>query len=311
MSNVIDMIQPPESDVSSDFPFTLKHVELLDSNMAYIDTDFPAITAIFLHGHPTSSYIWRNIIPHVSPTHRCIAPDLIGMGKSGKPDIAYRFVDHARYLDLFLDAIVPTGKVVFILQDWGTILGFHWASRHQDRVAGVAFMEYIRPFPTWSDAMKEQHQETFKAFRTPFLGRTLLIEDNQFVVDILPRGVERELSSEEKVYYEEPYLDEKSREPVYRWPNELPIAGSPADVYEIAERCQEWLLKSEVPKLFFWATPGVFVSDEHAKWLVENLRNVKGVFLGKGVHFLQEDHPHRIGNEVAEFIDKLRLKHQI
>ncbi|KUJ13081.1 alpha/beta-hydrolase, partial [Mollisia scopiformis] len=296
------MAQPPESDISSDFPFILRHTAVLDSEMAYIDTGSTkssATTAILLHGNPTSSYIWRNIIPHVSPKLRCVAPDLIGMGKSGKPDISYRFVDHVRYLDAFLDAITPTGKVVFVIQDWGSALGFHWASHHQDRVAGLAFMEFIRPFPAWDDAGKSQAVETFKAFRTPVVGRKLLIEDNLFVKAILPKGVVRELTEAEKTYYESPFLDEKSREPVYRWPNEIPIEGSPADVYDIAEKYHSWLLDSEVPKLMFWATPGTFVREEQAQWYMENLKNVRGVFLGKGTHYLQEDHPHRIGQEVA------------
>jgi haloalkane dehalogenase len=302
------MAQPPESDISSDFPFTLQHIDILDSEMAYIDTDNltnTTTTAIFLHGNPTSSYIWRNIISHVSPKLRCIAPDLIGMGKSGKPDIPYRFVDHARYLDAFLDAVAPTGKVVFVIQDWGSALGFHWATRHQDRVVGVAFMESIRPFPTWDDAGRGQGQETFKVFRTPGVGRKLLVEDNVFIKAILPGGVVRGLTAVEQAYYESPYPDEKSREPVYRWPNELPIEGSPADVYEFAEEYHKWLLESEVPKLLFWATPGTFVREEQAQWYMENLKNVKGVFLGKGLHYLQEDHPHRIGKELANFIDTL------
>jgi len=300
------MANPPESNISSDFPFTLQNVDVLDSKMAYIDTSSTnntTTTAIFLHGNPTSSYIWRNIIPHVSPKLRCIAPDLIGMGKSGKPGIAYRFVDHARYLDAFLDAVVPEGKVVFVIQDWGSALGFHWASRHQDRVIGLAFMEFIRPFATWDDAGSREGQETFKAFRTPGMGRKLLIEDNLFLKAILPGGVVRGLSPEEQAYYEAPYPEEKSREPVYRWPNELPIEGYPEDVYEIAEKYHEWMLESDVPKLLFWASPGVFVRDQQAKWYMENMKNLKAVFLGKGLHYLQEDHPHRIGSEIAEFID--------
>jgi haloalkane dehalogenase len=304
------MSNPPESNISSDFPFTLNYAEVLGSKMAYIDTGNTAKTsaiAIFLHGNPTSSYIWRNIIPHVSPQLRCVAPDLIGMGKSSKPDIAYRFVDHARYLDDFLDAVVPNGKVVIVGQDWGSALGFHWAHRHQDRVAGLAFMEFIRPFPTWDDAMAEQFQKNFKAFRTPGVGQKLIMEDNVFVKGLLPAGVARALSSAEQAYYESPFPDAKSREPVYRWPNELPIEGLPVDVYGIAEKYHEWLLSSQVPKLLFWATSGVFVTDEQARWYLENLKNVKGVFLGEGVHYLQEDHPHRIGKEIAEFVDGLAL----
>jgi haloalkane dehalogenase len=166
-------------------------------------------------------------------------------------------------------------------------------------------MESIRPFPTWDDAGRRQGQETSKAFRTPGVGRKLLIEDNVFIKTILPGGVARALSAVEQAYYESPYLDEKSRDPVYRWPNELPIEGSPAFVYEIAEEYYKWLLESEVPKLLFWATPGTFVREEQARWYMENLKDAKGVFLGKGLHYLQEDHPHRIGKEVANFIDAL------
>jgi haloalkane dehalogenase len=299
------MSNPPESNISSESPFTINYVDIFDSKMAYIDTSYPTnttTTAIFLHGNPTSSYIWRNVIPHVSPCLRCIAPELIGMGKSSKPNIAYRFVDHARYLDAFLSVVVPEGKVVLVGQDWGSALGFDWARRHQDRVVGLVFMEFIRPFPRWDDAIKTHHQETFKAFRTPDLGRKLVIEENTFVKGLLPGGVVRTLSPAEQAYYETPYLDEKSREPVYRWPNELPIERSPTDVYEIAETYHKWLLDTDIPKLFSWATPGVFVSDEQAQWYVENLKNVKGLFLGDGIHYLQEDHPHRIGREIAEFV---------
>jgi haloalkane dehalogenase len=213
------MANQPESNISSDFPFTLQNVGILDSDMAYIDTSATSnstTTAIFLHRNPTSSYLWRNIMPHVSLKLRCIAPDLIGMGKSGKPSISYRFVDHARYLDAFLDAVIPQGKVVLVVQDWGSALGFHWANRHRDRVVGLAFMEFIRPFPTWDDVGTEASQKTFKAFRILDVGRKLLIEDNLFLKAILPGGVVRGLSAEEQLYYNAPFPDEQSREPVYR-----------------------------------------------------------------------------------------------
>lgn len=305
------MATQPESNISSDFPFDLQNVGILDSNIAYIDTSDAGNTsttaAIFLHGNPTSSYLWRNIIPHVSPNLRCIAPDLIGMGKSGKPSIAYRFVDHVRYLDTFLDTIVPQGNVVLVIQDWGSALGFHWANRHRDRVIGLAFMEFIRPFPTWDDVGPEAGQNIFKAFRTPNIGRKLLVEDNLFLKVILPGGVARVLSAEEQAYYNAPFSDEKSREPVYRWPNEIPISGFPEDVYKIAEEYHTWLLENDVPKLMFWAVPGAFVGEEKAKWYVENLKNLRAIFLGAGTHYLQEDHPNRIGSEIAKFISKLDL----
>jgi haloalkane dehalogenase len=304
------MAQPPESNVSSEFPFTLQSVEILGSKMAYVDSSSPnnsaSGTANFLHGNPTSSYIWRNIIPHVSPKLRCVAPDLIGMGHSSKPDIAYRFADHARYIEAFLDVVVPTGKVIFVIQDWGSALGFDWAYRHKGRVAGFAFMELVRPFPTWDEAAKGK-AETFNAFRDPALGRKLIIEQNAFINVMLPRGSVRTLTSIEKEYYAAPYQDEKSREPLFRWPNEIPIEGHPADVYERVEQYHDWLLQNDIPKLFFWATPGRIVSEEKAKWYLETLKNVKGVFVGRGVHFLQEDHPHQIGEEIFGWIDSVQF----
>nr|OQO32401.1 hypothetical protein B0A51_00461 [Rachicladosporium sp. CCFEE 5018] len=245
-----------DTSISSSFPFTLKHVAVLDSHIAYIDTEAShnaAITAILLHGNPTSSYIWRNIIPHVSPVVRCIAPDLIGMGKSGKPIITYRFVDHARYLDAFLDAVNPNGPVVIVAQDWGSALGLHWAFRHQDRIAGLALMEFIRPFPTWDDAGGVQAQEVFKRFRDPVVGRKLIMEDDVFVKVLLPGGVVRGLTGEEQGYYSSPFPTVTLREPVWRWPNEIPIEGHPKDVFEIAVKYHDWLLETDKPKLLFWA----------------------------------------------------------
>jgi len=305
------MAQPPETSISSAFPFALHHVPILDSQMAYIDTGTPAgsltpTTTVFLHGNPTSSFIWRNIIPHVSPRTRCVAPDLIGMGYSSKPAIDYRFTDHYRYLSSFLDAVVPAPtKLVLVCQDWGSALAFHWATNHQERLVGLAFMEFIRPFSSWDDVGTGDIAGTFKAFRTPEIGRKMIIEENIFVKHILPGGVVRGLTAVENEFYERPFLEEGSREPVWRWPNEIPIEGSPADVWEFAEKYHKWLLETEIPKLLFWAEPGAFLKEATAQWYLKNLKNVKGVFLGNGVHYLQEDHPERIGKEVAAFIDGL------
>ena len=307
------MAQPaaPESNVSSEFLFTLNKVRIFGSEMAYVDTgrsssagDSHDITVVLLHGNPTSSYLYRNIIPHISPNHRCVAPDLIGMGHSDKPKIEYRFVDHARYLSAFFDAIILDGKMVLVVQDWGSSLGFDWAYQHPDRIAGLAFMEFIRPFPTWEDF---PIPERFRKYRDEKLGRELIIDQNEFVEAAVPSAIIRQLAPEELDYYRRPYLDPPDREPVFRWPNEIPIAGHPADVYALAERYHNWLLKNEIPKLFFWATPGRLVSEEKAKWYLDNLKNMKGVHVGEGAHFLQEDHPHLIGAEIAKWMLSLRL----
>lgn len=306
--------QPPEANVSSEFPFTLNRVKVFESEMAYVDTGKPLNsehategTVVFLHGNPTSSYLYRNIIPHVSPKFRCVAPDLIGMGASDKPRIEYRFVDHARYLSKFFDAVIPSGKIILVIQDWGSALGFDWAYQHQNRVAGLAFMEFIRPFPTWDSMIMGKMQETFRSFRDEVQGRRMIIEENLFIEAMMPRGLVRQLTPAEHDYYRKPYLDPASREPIFSWPNEIPIEGNPPDVNERVERYHDWLIKNELPKIFFWATPGRIVSEEKAKWYLENLKNTTGVYVGQGMHFLQEDHPNLIGTEIAKWLVSLEL----
>jgi haloalkane dehalogenase len=278
-----------------------KHVEVLGSQMAYVDAgDGPVV--LFQHGNPTSSYLYRNVMPLVSPQARCIAPDLIGMGQSDKPDIAYRVEDHARYFEAFVEAL-DLQDIVFVLQDWGSALGLDWARRHPERVRGIVLLEFIWPIPTWGD-VSPQAAEIFRAFRSE-QGRTLLIDENRFVEQILPAGVVRKLSEAEMSAYREPFLEPASREPVYRFPNELPIAGAPADVWAMAEAYHTWLLETEIPKLFFWAEPGSLISPARAAWLSERLKTCRTVPLGQGRHFLQEDHAEQIGQHIADWLPSL------
>ena len=278
-----------------------KHIEVLGSQMAYIEAgDGPVV--LFQHGNPTSSYLYRNIIPLVTPHARCIAPDLMGMGQSDKPDIAYRVEDHARYFEAFIEAL-DLQDVVFVLQDWGSALGLDWARRHPERVRGIVLMEFIWPIPTWGDVAPKA-AEIFRAFRSE-QGRKLLINENRFIEQILPGGVVRPLTEAEMSAYREPFLAPASREPVYRFPNELPIAGAPADVWAMAEAYHAWLLETEIPKLFFWAEPGSLISPARAAWLSERLKSCRTVPLGQGRHFLQEDHAEQIGRHIADWLSSL------
>ncbi|KAL6803519.1 Alpha/Beta hydrolase protein [Trichoderma sp. SZMC 28012] len=240
----------PEPDISSEFPFELHFIDVLNGKIAYIDTGSPSndaiwITHVFIHGNPTSSYVWRNIIPHVMPKARCIALDLI---------------------------VVPTGKVILVTHDWGSALGFDWAFNNKHRIAGIVFFESVRPFPTWEDASQGDIQQAFRSFRVEQTGRKLLIEENAFINKVLVDGIARSLSDAEMDYYSRPYLQPSDREPLYRWPNEVPIEGVPVD---------------------------------KAQWYLNTLRNAKGIFVGKGYHFLQEDHPHRIGTEILDWSQKI------
>ncbi|SDR04940.1 haloalkane dehalogenase [Rhizobiales bacterium GAS113] len=282
---------------------TYRETAVLGSTMAYVEAGAPnKPTVLFLHGNPTSSYIWRNIIPHVAPVARCIAPDLIGFGRSGKPDIDYRFTDQVRYLDAFIETL-GLGDVFLVAQDWGTALAFHFAARHPQRVLGLAFMEFIRPMPSFDDFHQTpQARAIFRKFRTPGEGEKLILEDNAFIEKILPNSVLRRLSEDEMNAYRAPFPTPLSRKPVWRFPNELPIAGEPADVYAMLEEAHAALAASDYPKLLFSAEPGALISPALAQDFARRLPHCRLVNLGPGAHYLQEDHPDRIGREVADFV---------
>jgi haloalkane dehalogenase len=278
-----------------------KYIEVLGAQMAYVEAGEGPVV-LFQHGNPTSSYIWRNIISHVAPRARCIAPDLIGMGRSAKPKIAYRVEDQARYFEALVEAL-GLDDVVLVLHDWGSALGLDWARRHEERVRGLALMEFMLPIPTWLD-VAPAGAEAFRAFRSD-LGRKLLVDENRFIEQVLPAGIIRKLTDDEMAAYREPFLDPASREPVYRFPNELPIAGAPVDVWAMAEAYQAWLLETEIPKLFFWADPGSLIPPKRAAWLQARLRSCTTVPLGPGRHFVQEDHADHIGAAIADWLPTL------
>ncbi|MCR4265929.1 haloalkane dehalogenase [Nitratireductor sp. ZSWI3] len=285
------------------FDISLPHRAVLDSHMAYREAGAQEEpVALFLHGNPTSSYIWRNILPHVAPVARCIAPDLIGFGQSGKPDTDYRFVDHARYLDAFIEA-QGIGSAYLVAQDWGTALAFYLAARRPDLVRGLAFMEFIRPMPSWGDFHQaEVARESFRKFRTPGEGERMIIDGNAFVERVLPGSIIRKLSDEEMAVYRAPFATPESRKPTWRLPNELPIAGEPADVNEMLEQAHRALASSRYPKLLFAGDPGALVSPAFAEAFAAKLHDCQLVQLGAGAHYLQEDHPETIGRSVAEWI---------
>jgi haloalkane dehalogenase len=282
---------------------TQRDIAVLGSRMAYVEAGDPGKpTVLFLHGNPTSSFIWRNIIPHVAPVGRCVAPDLIGFGRSDKPDIDYRFADHVRYLDGFVEAL-GLKDLFLVAQDWGTALAFHFAARRPERVLGLAFMEFIRPMPSFDEFLRgSQARAIFRKFRTPGEGETLILEENAFVERVLPGSVLRRLGEDEMNAYRAPFPTPASRKPVWRFPNELPIEGQPADVYAMLERDHATLVDSDYPKLLFYAEPGALISPEMAQDYARRLRHCRKVHLGPGAHYLQEDHPDRIGREVASFV---------
>jgi haloalkane dehalogenase len=285
----------------------LPQINVLDSTMAYREAgDREAPVALFLHGNPTSSYIWRDILPLVSPVAHCIAPDLIGFGQSGKPEIEYRFADHIRYLDAFLeDAGIASAFVV--AHDWGSGLAFELAARRPEFIRGLAFMEFIRPMPTWSDFHPDQI-ETFKKFRTPGMGEEMILQGNAFVEGVLPAATARKLTEDEMSVYRAPFSTPESRRPTWRFPQELPIAGQPADVYSTIEKAHRALAQSIYPKLLFVGDPGALVSPAFAASFAKGLKNCRTVQLSSGLHYVQEDHPDVIGANIKEWLVELGIR---
>jgi haloalkane dehalogenase len=288
----------------------LPQVNVLGSTMAYREAgDREAPVVLFLHGNPTSSYIWRNILPIVAPVGHCIAPDLIGFGQSGKPEIEYRFADHVRYLDAFLEEMGLASAFV-VAQDWGSGLAFHLAARRPDFVRGLAFMEFIRPMPSWQDFHPEMI-ETFKKFRTAGVGEEMILDGNVFVEGVLPAATARKLTEEEMAVYRAPFETPEWRRPTLRFPRELPIEGEPADVYRTMEEAHRALAESEYPKLLFVGDPGALISPAFAREFAAGLKHCEVVQLRSGLHYLQEDHPDVIGANVKEWLVEIGVGHAV
>jgi haloalkane dehalogenase len=287
------------SSISAADPHPRRRLHVLDTEMAYVDTG-QGDPVVFLHGNPTSSYLWRNIIPHAAQGHRCLAPDLVGMGDSGRaPSGSYRFVDHARYLDAWFDALGLAHDVTLVVHDWGSALGFHWARRHPERVRGLVYMEaLVRPV-TWEE-WPEVARKVFQGMRSP-AGEEMVLEKNVFVERILPLSVLRGLTDEEMAVYRRPYREPgESRRPTLTWPREIPIGGEPADVVAIAEAYARWLAQSDIPKLFVNAEPGTILTGAQRAFC-RRWPNQQEVTVN-GSHFIQEDSPNEIGQAIAAFL---------
>ena len=273
-------------------------IAFLETEISYVDTG-AGEPVVFLHGNPTSSYLWRNVIPHVEGLGRCLAPDLVGMGDSGAaPDGSYRFVDHARYLDAWFEALGLT-NVTLVVHDWGSALGFYWAYRHPERVRGIAYMEaVVRPL-TWEE-WRDESRQIFQDLRAE-AGEEMVLEKNLFIEGILPSAVLRDLTEEEMNVYRRPYLEPgESRRPTLTWPRELPINGEPEDVVSIVDDYSKWLAQSDVPKLFVNAEPGATLTGSQREFC-RTWPNQEEVTV-RGAHFVQEDSPHEIGEAVATFV---------
>jgi haloalkane dehalogenase len=284
-------------------PGDSRFVEVLGSRMRYVDTG-SGEPILFLHGNPTWSYLWRKVLPHVSPTARCIAPDLIGMGLSDKPPLQYTFFDHVKYVEGFIAAL-GLERYTMVLHDWGCIIGFYIAMRQETRVRGLAFMEaMLAPYASWN-AFPKDIAAQFKQFRTPEVGQRLIVEENLFVDRLLPASTMVPLTEEEMACYRRPFLDPASRKVILTFTHQLPVAGKPAGVARATGEYAAWLKRTKVPKLFLWSDPGLITHEKDVDWARRNLKNLKTSFLGPGLHFPQEEHPVEIGQEVARWHEEI------
>jgi haloalkane dehalogenase len=280
-----------------------RRIKVLDTEISYIDTG-SGEPVVFLHGNPTWSYQWRNIIPHVSPYARCLAPDFVGMGWSGKsPTGAYRFVDQARYMDAWFEALQLTSNVTLVVHDWGAPTGFYRARRNPGQIKAIAYYEAIVLPRYWEDYSGDRNLR-FKMLRSP-AGEHLVLDQNMFVEVVLPAGIIRELSGEEMEAYRAPYRDRDRRLPTLIWPRELPIEGEPKDVVAIVEENANWLKASiNLPKLFINGDPGTSISGR-LRDFCRSLPNQREVTV-RGLHHLQDDSPDEIGEALRAFVLGMR-----
>lgn len=282
-----------------------KFAQVNGHRMAYVESgQLDGDPIVFLHGNPTSSFLWRNITPYMSDMGRCIAPDLIGMGDSDKlPDSGpdrYRFVEHREYLFALLDTIGVNRNVTLVIHDWGSALGFDWANQHRDAVKGIAYMEAIVKSRSWDD-FPERARSAFEGFRSP-AGDKMVLEENFFVERMLPGSILRDLTDAEMTEYRRPFTEPgEARRPTLTWPRQIPIDGEPADVTAIVDDFAAWISTSDIPKLFINAEPGAILSEGPSRDFCRTWTNQTEVTV-KGSHFIQEDSPDEIGQAIADWL---------
>lgn len=297
---------PRSAVFRSEQPYPSRHIDVLGERLHYIESGRGQVF-LFLHGNPTSSHLWRNVMPYVEPHGRVIAVDNIGFGKSAKPELDYTYQTHSKFIDAFIEAM-QLENLILVVHDWGSVLGLDYARRHPDNVRGVVFMEAIIPpaFPMQDLGALGGSDGLFARFREPESGRRLLMQQNVFIEQLLGQGaVTRTITEEEMAAYREPFPDAESRFPIYVWPNELPIGGEPARNVAVVEAVGDWLKSSATPKLLQYVSPGAIISPATAEWMARHYPNLETQFVGYGAHYIQEDNPEAIGRGIADWFRRL------
>lgn len=292
----------PLPEISEAQTLEVHKIAVLDSEMAYVESGDGA-PVLFIHGNPTSSYLWRNVIPYAAASSRAIAVDLIGMGNSGKPAIAHSYADHYAYLDAFITAM-ELNDITLVIHDWGAALGWDFARQNPDKVKRIAFMEGVLPpaFPIPSfDAMGEVGG-ALQAMRDPVQGHEMVIENNMFINVVLPGFVNRPLGAAATEAYGAPYASEGDRTPTLEWPRQLPIGGEPAAMVALMSDLQTFMTTTDIPSLVIYAAPGVVTPPEAVGWYTGNMQNIESAFIGQGLHFFQEDQPDAVGRALSDWM---------
>lgn len=289
-------------EISAAFPFESKYLEVKGSKIHYID-EGQGDPILFIHGNPTSSYLWRNIIPHLSNQGRCIALDHIGMGKSDKPDINYGFADSFSYLEAFVEKL-GLENITLVLHDWGGIMGFHYANTHREKIKAIAFMEASIDAPRY-ETMPFSVKMGLAMMRSNLFGGFLVKRMNIFIKKMLPDLISRKMTEEEMAHYAAPYPTAQSRKPLLAWPKDVPIKGNPQESHAKVKAYAAWLKESEIPKLCLYVSPGIGFQQADLEIVKSSFKNTKLVYLGEGLHFIQEDYPHEIGENIAMWLKEI------
>ncbi len=291
-----------QKEISSKFPFESKYLDVKGSKVHYID-EGEGDPILFLHGNPTSSYLWRNIIPYLSNKGRCIALDHIGMGKSDKPDITYGFTNTSKYLEEFINQL-GLENITLVLHDWGSIMGFHYANTNRDKIKAITFMEGLIQEPRL-ETMPMSVRIGMTMMRSRLFGPLMVKRFNIFITKMLPDLIKRKLTAEEKNYYAAPYQTYASREPLLAWPLDVPFKGKPETSAIKVENYSKWLKENDLPKLCLYVTPGVGFQAPELEIVQKEFKNTKIEYLGEGLHFIQEDYPHEIGEKISNWYKEI------
>lgn len=290
----------------TDFTCESHYADVLGSKMHYVE-DGTGDPVLFLHGQPTWSYLWRHVLPQLEGRGRLIAVDLIGYGLSDKPDLDYGMDDHIRYLDAFIENL-GLDRITIVGHDWGSFFGFHYASRHPDRIKALAFMEALLfPIPGY-EAFDPETREFFQSLRaSQEAAEHMMVDQNLFIESVLPGMTRRALEHHEMDAYRAPWTDRADRRILCKFPQKLCIGGEPADIYAMQMAYMDWLQRTDLPKLIVHADPGLMISPDVAAWYRDQLPNTETVNVGPGFHYIQEDHPREIGAAIADWMQRHRL----